>query len=72
MVDLLRLKGGSFNLSVFRWVKLRFFIEDGQGEITTENDEVTRDCIKEYQPIPIEHDFEDENLEDRISLVTEK
>ena len=68
----------------------RFFIEDGQGEITTEDGEEAMDYIieegddfnlrnltnlseyNECQPVPIELDAEDENLENRISLVIEK
>ena len=68
----------------------KFFIEDGQGGITTEDGAEAMDYIieeeeefnlrnltnlSEYndcQPVPIELDAEDENLESRISLVIEK
>lgn len=68
----------------------RFFIEDGQGRLTTEDGEEAMDYIieegdefnlrnlttltayTECQPVPIELDAEDENLEDRILLVIER
>ncbi|KAI9338124.1 hypothetical protein BD770DRAFT_431762 [Pilaira anomala] len=68
----------------------RFFIEDGQGGIITEDGEEAMDYIiekgdefnlqnltnlseyNECQPVPIELDAENENLENKISLVIEK